>query len=136
MAVKREIKYEKEFLSETGYKPEGHHGNPPEEYYQKISEDEQKLREEIIEKFALESKLAAPLSCRKGKAEGKGFDGTFQYDFYFTTKNLETLEKDPEKNVEYKSILNISKAGAFEDLEGHSDLEKFILEKGYNPVKD
>ena len=53
-----EIQYSKDFISKTGYKPAGNHGYPPESFYQQISDDEQNLREEVVEKFALNKKSA------------------------------------------------------------------------------
>jgi hypothetical protein len=46
--VIKEVKYSKEYLSETGYEPSGSHGQPPERDYQKINSKEENLRKEVV----------------------------------------------------------------------------------------
>ncbi len=138
MAIK-ETTYSKTFTSETGYEPGGNHNHPPERYYQKINKEEQKLREEVVNMFGLEGKFNEGYFSSESKAEGKGFDGTFQYIFYFRTKNLKTKNENPKENVEYESIACIRKAGDSRPInhkQTASDIENFLLSNGFTEVRD
>ncbi len=122
MAIKK-VKYSKKFISMTKYEKEYHNRLNP---YQSESKEDKKLYEKII------SELAFFYDAENEKYHG--FDGKQHYTFSCYSENIET-KKDRLKNVKYDSIYEITKAGALENLENLSDLEKFLIKKSFKLSK-
>jgi len=120
MAIKNE-KYSREFVSRTEYYESGNHEDSELIPYQTINKEDQELREEIMENYALKRK-------REGLEEtGTGFDGEKHYKFSIFHNFPKELQGDTEKNGKYKTTIEIRKAGNKKILNTYSDLEQFLL---------
>ncbi len=118
MAIK-DIKYSKKFFSRTDNENISYPESPIYKDYQTISEKDEKIREEVISKYALYTKKGARYF---------GFDGNQQYIFKIYD---EILGKNKKENVNYNTYISIKKAGESNKLANISDLETFLLEKGF-----
>lgn len=109
--VKKEVKYEKEFASRKSDKN-------PSIYDDIISEEEYLIQEEFAQKFSTPQCL--------------GFDGKqmYSYEITSTLRLPDTLIS----TMPYKVIYIINKMGEIKDIKEPSDLENFLLEKGFKKI--
>jgi hypothetical protein len=135
MAVK-EIDYSRMFVSRTDkriYKTDKSHafysGTPACEERQVQSDEDKSIREEMERKYGLKS------GTEEFGERTTGFDRQFLYSFWVDTKGLISLGITSPKNIEYPVHVHIKKSGSEEDLDQPSDLEIFLLEKGFCKVE-
>jgi hypothetical protein len=119
MAIKR-VNYSKEFVSETDLEDVSRQGSPQLEPYQKISSEDERLRQEIDKNFSLRA---------NSQYFSLGFDGTFVYLFGITSNLKEG--NNPEENRNYQTTITIKKAGNQRELDNPSDLEEFLINSNF-----
>ena len=122
MAIKN-ASYVRTFISQTDEVDTSMHGSPTWEDYQKICDEDSRLRQEIANGFAFNEE----------RKYFEGFDGKILYSFAIRD-NVSSLKND-SKNAEYETKIFIKKAGDEKDLESWSDLEKFLIKNGFNKLK-
>ncbi|HTY44111.1 MAG TPA: hypothetical protein VMC80_02620 [Patescibacteria group bacterium] len=124
MAVKR-VKYSRTFLSRTGEVDSGGYHKSEFVSAQVLSEEDGDIRDQIQERFEFYNEEDERFS----KHRRFGFDGKMQY--FYRISGHPTDEKDSLKNIPYKTEVDITKAGALEELDKQSDLERFLAENGF-----
>lgn len=124
MAVKN-YEYSKKFTTVTDYHDVSRHGSPEMKPHQENSPGDIEMREQIIEKFG-----HFKLEGRFNSGNYFGSDGTVNYTFNFSVRFLEN-DKNPKKNISYETYINLKKSGDEQRLDELSDIERFVLEKGF-----
>lgn len=122
-------KYTKAYISETDEEDVSHHGSPTWIPYQKINTEDEKIRKKIIKSFKLKE---------EGEGISKkylGFDGEFMYFFSFRPYSDRISDLGEKENKEYTSAVFIQKTGNVEFISHLCDLEKFLLEKKFQPQR-
>jgi hypothetical protein len=120
MAVTEEI-YSKSFLSRTDQVDISRHGSAEWKDYQTISEEDEKIRNKLVEKFGFHYNSEGEI--------GEGFDGKIWYRWKIED-NVNSL-KDDSKNAEYQTEVLVRKTGAENKICFLSDLEKFLIENNF-----
>lgn len=131
MAVKNRI-YTKKFTSTTEYhdtlKGETYELTP----IQRRALEKEEVRKKIIKNFGL-FKIPEPNKCHIPPEEYFGSDKSMNYVFHFLD-NFDDNSRSPIENINYELGVDIRKSGDDQKLEGLSDIEKFVLERGFKKI--
>jgi len=116
----KEIEYSKEFTSEI---------------YNCRSEEDWKLGRELSDNFTFVARTQKREDVprdRRLEFYQFGYDGTQLYRFSIV---VSFPSKETEQNEKYTTLIKIKKAGSKEHLNKLSDLEKFLIKKGFKNIK-
>lgn len=119
----KKSRYTKTYISETDVEDVSPHGSPHYEDVQTQNEKDKRIRKEIEKTFVF----------NEFNREKIGFDGNVLYMFEITDNLYFRSLHNKSKNIEYTTTVNIKKAGSREIIDKSSDLEKFLLEKEFQP---
>jgi len=122
MAVKK-TSYSRNFISRTDQNEIHYYEHPILENHQDISEEDEKMREEIKKRFGFFDR----------ENGGEGFDGKILYS-YRIEDTLDSL-KESSENVEYQTTIFIKKAGTENEISLPSDLERFLMKSKFKQLK-
>lgn len=130
MAVK-EVEYYRKFHSQT-YREDvcGHPRITEYKDHQRMNDEDEKIRDGIIDKFGLMFISTRGLDIKKTYF---GSDDKINYTFFIT--NNPDLNHQSSKNKKYETFVCIRKSGSLKDIGESSDLEQFLIEEGFKKSK-
>jgi len=127
MAVIGTFTYQKEYKSSwKSVEDRATHGS--DHYIPKttLATEDKKLQEKIKENYAH--------SKNYQQNEHEGFDGNYQYNFWFSNDIKITEGEKAKTPIKYNSTVEVRRSGNKERIKKECDLELFLLKEGFKKI--